>query len=137
MICVTAAIIVHDAKILAARRAPSKHMGGYWEFPGGKIEPDETPEESLVRELAEEMGIIVKVGEHFYTNQHDYGEKQIMLSAYFCSLSEGELTLNDHDAIKWCASQELSNLDWAPADIPIVHALVAATRHGSQGIELS
>lgn len=137
MICVTAAIIVHDAKVLAARRAPSKHMGGYWEFPGGKIEPGETPEQSLARELAEEMGIIVKVGEHFYTNQHDYGEKQIMLSAYFCSWSEGELTLNDHDAIKWCASHELSNLDWAPADVPIVQALEAAVDHGSLSAELS
>lgn len=137
MICVTAAIIVHDAKVLAARRAPSKHMDGYWEFPGGKIEPGETPEQSLARELAEEMGIIVKVGEHFYTNQHDYGEKQIMLSAYFCEWCEGELMLNDHDAIKWCAPDELLSLDWAPADIPIVHALVAAMDHGSQSIELS
>lgn len=137
MIPVTAAIILRNNQVLAARRAPHKHMGGYWEFPGGKIEPGETPKQSLARELSEEMGITVQVGEHFYTNQHDYGEKQIMLSAYFCKWSEGDLMLNDHDAIKWCASDELLSLDWAPADIPIVHALVAAMDHRNQRIELS
>ena len=135
MIPVTAAIILHKNQVLAARRAPHKHMGGYWEFPGGKIELGETPEQSLARELSEEMGITVQVGEHFYTNQHDYGEKQIMLSAYLCSWSEGELTLNDHDAIKWCTPNELLSLDWAPADIPIAQALVAAMDQGSQSIE--
>jgi len=58
------------------------------------------------------------VGGHFYTNQHDYGEKRIMLSAYFCKWSDGDLTLNDHDAIEWCEAQELLSRDWAPADIP-------------------
>lgn len=135
MIPVTAAIILQNNQVLAARRAPHKHMGGYWEFPGGKIEIGETPEQSLARELLEEMGITVQVGEHFYTNQHDYGEKQIMLTAYFCSWLEGDLTLNDHDTIKWCASNALLSLDWAPADIPIVQALVAAMEHGSLGIE--
>jgi 8-oxo-dGTP diphosphatase len=137
MIPVTAAIILHNNQVLAARRAQHKHMGGYWEFPGGKIETGETPEQSLARELLEEMGITVQVGGHFYTNQHDYGEKQIMLSAYFCNWSEGDLTLNDHDAIKWCVPKELLSLDWAPADIPIVQALVAAMDHGDQRIELS
>jgi 8-oxo-dGTP diphosphatase len=60
-----------------------------------------------------------------------------MLSAYFCKWSEGDLTLNDHDAIEWCEPQELLSLDWAPADIPIVHALVAAMDHDDQRIELS
>lgn len=123
MINVTAAIILHNNRVLATRRAPQKHMGGYWEFPGGKIELGETPEQSLARELQEELGITVRVGEHFFSNKHNYGDKQIMLMSYLCTWGTGELTLNDHDAIQWCSAQELASLRWAPADIPIVHAL--------------
>lgn len=131
MIQVTAAIVIDNQRVLAARRAPHKHMGGYWEFPGGKVEPGETPEESLTRELSEELGIVVRVGKHFYSNQHDYGDKQIILMAYFCTWSGGELSLNDHDAVEWCTSHDLTNLKWAPADIPIVQALVVAMTNDS------
>lgn len=123
MINVTAAIILHNNRVLAARRASHKHMGGYWEFPGGKIELGETPEQSLARELQEELGITARVGEHFYSHQHNYGDKQIMLMAYLCTWGAGELILNDHDAIQWCSALELSSLSWAPADIPIVGVL--------------
>jgi 8-oxo-dGTP diphosphatase len=126
MINVTAAIILHNNRVLATRRASHKHMGGYWEFPGGKIELGETPEQSLARELQEELGITVRVGEHFYSNQHKYGDKQIMLMAYRCTWAAGELILKDHDAIQWCYALELDSLNWAPADIPIVHALQKA-----------
>ena len=126
MIQVTCAIIIHNERVLAARRARHKHMGGYWELPGGKIEAGETPEESLAREVSEEMGITVEVGGHFYTNQHDYGDKQIILMAYLCNWSGGHLTLTDHDAIEWCTSQDLKNLNWAPADLPIVQVLASA-----------
>jgi 8-oxo-dGTP diphosphatase len=126
MINVTAAIILHNNRVLATRRAPHKHLGGYWEFPGGKIELGETPEQSLARELQEELGITVRVGEHFYSNQHTYGDKRIMLMAYFCTWGAGELILNDHDAIQWCSALELASLNWAPADIPIVQALQKA-----------
>ena len=129
MIQVTGAIIIQNDRVLAARRALHKHMGGYWELPGGKIEEGETPEESLARELSEEMGIIVEVGEHFYSNQHDYGDKQIILMAYICFWAGGDLILNDHDAIEWCTSQDIANLNWAPADIPIVQALAASMKN--------
>ena len=136
MIPVTAAIILHEQRVLVARRAPYKHMGCYWEFPGGKIESGETPEESLARELSEEMGITIEVGRHFYSNEHDYGDKQIVLMAYLCKWCGGELVLNDHDAIKWCTSFEITSLNWAPADEPIVQALVAAVKESKRSINL-
>lgn len=125
MIPVTAAIIIRDQKVLAVRRAPHKHMGGYWEFPGGKVEPNETPEECLVRELAEELDITIQVAEHLASNEHDYGDRRIMLMAYRCHWVRGDIQLNDHDAMTWCRAGDLSLLDWAPADIPIVEVLLA------------
>ncbi len=136
MVEVTGAIIIRNRRVLAARRSPNKHMAGYWEFPGGKLESGETPEESLARELLEEMGISVLVGDHFFTNQHDYGDTQIILMAYLCDWIGGELILNDHDSIKWCTSSGLKHLKWAPADIPIMQALAAAIEDGDERINL-
>ena len=126
MIHVAAAIILQDKSVLVARRSPHKHMGGYWEFPGGKIEDSETPQQALARELLEELGITTRVGEHFLTNEHDYGDTKISLTAYFCSWLAGNLRLADHDAVQWCNSTELLELDLAPADIPIATALRAS-----------
>lgn len=109
--------------MLAARRALHKHMGGYWEFPGGKVEFGETPQACLARELSEELGIDARIGEHFASNQYDYGDKKIVLIAYFCEWISGELTLVDHDEALWCEVSDLMTLKWAPADIPIVKAL--------------
>jgi len=123
MIDVTAAIIIRNDRVLAARRAPHKEMAGYWEFPGGKVEHGETPEQSLARELEEELSIAVRVDEHFYTNKHDYGQKQIMLISYLCTWLVGEINLIDHDQIQWISASQFSTLNWAPADIPIVERL--------------
>lgn len=122
---VTAAIIKKDNKILIARRAANKHLAGYWEFPGGKIEDNETPEICLKRELNEELGIIVNVGNFFMENQHDYGTKIILLQAYLCELISGSIVLRDHDKFEWVVKSDLSNFNFAPADIPFVKALHA------------
>ncbi len=98
-------------------------MGGYWEFPGGKIEDGETPEVCLKRELEEELGIIVKVGDFYMENEHYYGEKGILLKAYFCDLISGDIILNDHDKVEWAEKSEFDNFEFAPADVPFINAL--------------
>ena len=120
---VTAAIIKNDNRIFIARRAANKHLAGYWEFPGGKIEDDETPEVCLKRELIEELGITVNVGKFYMENQHDYGTKIILLQAYLCELISGDIVLRDHDKFEWIVKSDLTNFKFAPADIPFVNAL--------------
>lgn len=117
---VTAAIIEKNGKVLSARRKSSSHLAGYWEFPGGKLEDDETPEECLVRELAEEFGITTSVGEFVGESTYDYGEKIVRLLAYRVDHISGEFQLFDHDELCWLALEELECVEWAPADIPLV-----------------
>ena len=117
---VTAAVIVKDGKVLAARRAPGKHLEGYWEFPGGKLEPSETPESCLERELSEEFDIQSAVGVFMAESLYDYGTKVVRLLAFEVEHISGEFNLTDHDEIRWLAADELFSVDWAPADIPLV-----------------
>lgn len=124
MLDVTAAIIIKNNKILCARRKPGFHMARHWEFPGGKIEPGETPQQCLQRELKEELTIHSKVGSFFAESCYDYGSKQIRLLCYFVDYISGTITLSDHDEVKWLYPHELLKLQWAPADIPIVEKLV-------------
>jgi 8-oxo-dGTP diphosphatase len=125
MIRVAAAIIFRDNQVLIAKRAAHKLLAGYWEFPGGKIEPDEAPETCLVRELAEELQIMVHVNEHLMDHIHDYGDFIIELKAYLCTFREGKLTLTDHDEVLWVNVNELLSYKLAPADIPIVSMLMS------------
>jgi mutator protein MutT len=119
-IIVTAAIMVKANKVFAARRNPDSHMAGFWEFPGGKIETGETPEACLVRELFEEFGIVTRVGTFFGENTHDYGTKTIQLLAYQVTHVSGEFELMAHDQSRWLSTDELDQVKWAPADIPLV-----------------
>jgi mutator protein MutT len=119
-IIVTAAIMVKANKVFAARRNPDSHMAGFWEFPGGKIETGETPEACLVRELFEEFGIVTQVGAFFGENTHDYGTKTIQLLAYQVTHVSGEFELMAHDQSRWLSPDELDQVKWAPADIPLV-----------------
>ena len=98
-------------------------MGGKWEFPGGKIEPGETPEQCLVRELKEEFQIEVSVGSHVANSIFDYGNKVICLMGYLVVHVQGEFALQDHDQIAWLSIDEMSEYDFAPADIPLIEAL--------------
>jgi len=120
LITVTAAVIEKDAKILAARRGPGKHLEGFWEFPGGKLEPDETPEQCLARELAEEFGIESRVDKFIGESIFDYGEKIIRLIAYQVEHLAGDFQLEDHDEIRWLSHKELDDIMWAPADVPLL-----------------
>ena len=117
---VTAAIIVKNDKVLAARRRPGIHLAGYWEFPGGKLKDGEAPEDCLARELQEEFHISTKVGPFFGENLYDYGSKLVRLMAYWVEHLSGEFQLIDHDEICWLTLDELNTVEWAPADIPLV-----------------
>ena len=120
---VVGAVLVHDGRVFAAKRGPGKSMAGYWEFPGGKVEADETPEEALARELREELKIDVTVGEFIVTATYEAGTAVIELSTYLCTIIEGVPVLTEHEEFRWLPVSELSDVEWAPADIPTVELL--------------
>lgn len=123
-ITVIAGLIFKERRVLLARRSPDKHLAGYWEFPGGKVEKNEKEEDCLRRELMEELGINVSVINFFMLNHHQYKEKNITLKSYFCKVEEPEnFCLNDHDKIEWVKVENLLDYQLAPADIPIAKAL--------------
>lgn len=124
MINVTAAIIKNtQGEVLIARRKLGKALAGYWEFPGGKIEEGETPEESLARELKEEMNLNVQVGDFIGENTHCYEGFSIRLMAYEVVILAGDMKLTDHDAIQWVVPNKLGCYPLAPADIPLARTL--------------
>ena len=123
MIDVIAAIIESGGRYLIGRRKKGK-LKGKWEFPGGKLEGNETCEEFLVRELDEEFGVKVKVGRILSENVHDYGWAKIRLVGYYAEHVSGEFRLTDHDRIEWVLPNEFEGYDFAPADIPFVKKLV-------------
>lgn len=120
---VTAGVIRRDGRILIAQRK-SGHLAGKWEFPGGKIEPGETPEQCLERELHEEFKIEVTVGSHVATSVFEYKEITIELLGYEAEYVRGDFVLTDHSQIEWVKPAELPAWDLAPADLPIVQAIV-------------
>ncbi len=120
---VTAAIIINDGKILIAQRADNQNLDGKWEFPGGKVEPNETPEECLIREIREELGIRIEVECFFAESIYRYDTGTIRLLAYKARWIDGEYKLTAHSQIKWVRPCELENYDFAPADIPIAEKL--------------
>ena len=123
MISVAAAIIIQDGCVLCARKKAGLPLAGFWEFPGGKLEKGETPEECLVRELLEEFSVRCQVGSFVAESVHDYGDKTIQLLGYYVTHIGGSFTLTDHDEIIWLPVSELRSLKWAPADLPLVEAL--------------
>lgn len=121
---VTAAIIMQDGKVLIAQRAREDRLALKWEFPGGKVEAGETPEACLAREIKEELGLDIKVTEHFMTNGFPYETGVIELMAFFGVILGGTMSLNVHADAKWVFTQEMINYDFAPADVPIVKKLM-------------
>jgi len=126
MIKVVAAIIKRKDLYLIARRAKHKDHAGKWEFPGGKIDSNESPEKALERELFEEFGVLTKTGHHLATNRHDYGSFQIELMAYQVDHLEGDFRLTDHDELAWVHLKDLAKYELSEADIGIWKTLAAS-----------
>ena len=122
MVKVTAAVIELDGKVLIAKRSKGR-FAGKWEFPGGKVEPNETPEECLERELREELGIETRVERLICSSPYDYGGLMIELLAYRVCWLEGEIKPNEHEEIRWVSPGELNEYDFPEADIPIIGKL--------------
>jgi len=120
IIDVTAAIIEKDGKLLIAKRAKGRHMENKWEFPGGKIEDGESPEECLRRELQEELGITTAIKNFIAESVFDYGDKTIRLLGYKAEYISGDFKLTAHDEIKWVSVEKLNEFDFAEADIPLI-----------------
>ena len=116
---VVAAVIVAEDKIFATQRGYGDFKDG-WEFPGGKIEPGETPEEALKREIMEELETEIIVDRAICTVEYDYPAFHLSMKCFWCQVKSGDLVLTEHEAAKWLTKEELSSVDWLPADIEVV-----------------
>lgn len=119
---VVAGIIKDNDKIFATQRGYGEFKDG-WEFPGGKMEPGETPQQALARELKEELAVDVNVGDFLCTVDYDYPTFHLTMHCFYCSLIGGELTLLEHEAAKWLNMSELHTVNWLPADVDVVKSL--------------
>lgn len=120
---VTAAVITENGRVLLARRKPGGAMGGRWEFPGGKIEPGETPEQSLERELREELAIHARIGEFLLSTSYEGGGVSLELLVYRAERIRGEPALIEHDEISWVSPRDLAGYDLADSDRKVVEQL--------------
>jgi len=117
---VAAAIIENNGKVLIAQRPRDDKLSLKWEFPGGKIEKLETPEEALVREIREELNLDIQITGYFMNNLYRYETGEIELMCYLAEVIGGELKLNFHEAAEWVEKDRLREFEFAPADIKIV-----------------
>ncbi len=113
-----------EGRYLACRRPTDKHLGGLWEFPGGKVDPGESPEMALARELREELEIEVEVGGRLAAVNWKYETVTIRLMPFFCRILSGDPRPVEHTEICWCPGHAFAGLDWAPADLPVLDELI-------------
>lgn len=116
---VVAAIIIENGKVFATQRGYGEFKDG-WEFPGGKIEQGETPEEAIVREIKEELDTVVEVGELLDTVEYDYPNFHLSMDCFICKIKSGDLVLKEHEAAKWLTKEILRSVEWLPADEGLV-----------------
>lgn len=116
---VVAAVIVHNGQIFATQRGYGKYKDG-WEFPGGKIELGETPEEALAREIREELDTEIRVTDFIDQIEYDYEDFHLSMKCYFAEVISGSLVLKEHEAARWLGPEELDTVDWLPADRKLI-----------------
>lgn len=116
---VVAAVIRKDDKIFATQRGYGELKGG-WEFPGGKIEDGETPQEALKREIEEELETEISVGELIDTIEYDYPTFHLSMDCFWCEIVEGKLVLKEHEAARWLDRKTMDDVEWLPADVTLV-----------------
>ena len=119
---VAAAIICKDNEVFATQRGYGNYKD-WWEFPGGKIEPEETPEQALVREIREELAAQIRVEVYLTTVEYDYPEFHLSMACYWCSVKKGHLTLLEHEAARWLPIDNLRQVNWLPADVLVIEAI--------------
>lgn len=119
---VVAAVIVNKDKIFATQRGYGDQKGG-WEFPGGKMEAGETPQEALVREIKEELETDIEVGDLIDTVEYDYLKFHLKMHCFICSIKHGDLVLKEHEDAKWLTIDTLDTVSWLPADLSLIEKL--------------
>ena len=115
---VVAAVICDGERVFATQRGYGEWKD-WWEFPGGKMEPGETPEAALMREIREELATEIVVGPLLTTVEHDYPKFHLIMYCYLCRVGSGKLTLLEHEAARWLLRSELDSVEWLPADEPV------------------
>ena len=124
---VVAAMIVakknNDEKMVFATQRGYGELKDGWEFPGGKIEEGETPEEAIVREIKEELDTVIKVDKFIDTIEYDYPEFHLSMDCFLCTIIDGDLVLKEHEAARWLTKETLDSVDWLPADVTIIDAV--------------
>lgn len=119
---VVAAVIRSEDKIFATARGYGEFKG-QWEFPGGKIESGETPQEALVREIQEELDVKIEIGDLIDTIEYDYSSFHLSMDCFWCNVTEGEITLKEAEDARWLSKDELYSVDWLPADMELTEKL--------------
>ena len=121
---VTCAVIIRNGYFLTAKRGGQMSRAGKWEFPGGKVEKDETADLCILREIREELNIVIRIKKRLMPVVHHYPDISIRLIPYITEIEYGDIKLREHSEIKWVRKEGLKHLDWAPADIPVVKQIL-------------
>ena len=119
---VVAAIIRDGNRVFATQRGYGEYKDG-WEFPGGKIEPGETPQQALIREIKEELDTDIAVGDYLTTIEYDYPAFHLSMQCFWCRIVDGTPVLKEHEAARWLGVDHIDSVDWLPADLTIIELI--------------